>query len=813
MLKSYFKVALRNFKKQPVYTFINLFGLAVGITCCLFISMYIIDELSYDRHHQYAENIYRINQTIEFDSQEDHSATTPFPLAEALRLEFQPSIKETVRFFDLEAPAVSIGNVDTNEFIRQEKFFFADPSIFRVFDIPLTRGNRETALAEPNSAIITRRVAGIYFGDEDPIGKDLIFEGRLYLTVTGIMDEWPDNSHFKADILASFESLRNVWQNYEQITERWRWNPVWTYVLLDEGTDPVAISDQMPVIVDRFYTSSFSENENVTLNLQLLKDIRLYSDVDNEIEPTSSYVYVYLFSIIGFLILLVACINFVNLSTARAMQRSKEVGLRKTLGAYTSQLRWQFMTESFLYTIAAVLLGVFFTLLIFPAFNQFTGKSIMTGQFGYPGMGFTLLAITFVVALMAGLYPASFLSSYSPVESLRGTFTKGKKGGNLRRLLVLMQFIITALLIIGTTLAYFQYRHLQDKKLGFDRESVVVIPSSMSLTIWYYDDFKERLLNYSAIQNVSGSKTIIGSEDSFKYEIIPEGFGSEQSQSLTKLFVDYDYLETMGIELLAGRSFSKEFSTDPENAVLINNRMVEYLDWGSPEEAIGRTFRMGEQEVSVIGVTGDFHHTYLRRELEPLILDLPADSRQFVANIEYIKVRINSGNPEDALGYMEEVWNEIDQAHPFTFYFLDEKLQELYESEEQLTSLLTIFALLAIFIGCLGLLGLASYSVSSRTREIGIRKALGATSAGIFLLLSKEYLKLVLIAHLIALPIIYFVADRWLQNFPYQMDLITILIFTFAGSLVISVVISLLTITSQSYRAAIMNPVDSLTRE
>lgn len=813
MFKSYLRAAIRNFKKQPVYSTINLGGLAVGITCCIFICMYVLDEKRYDTHHEHADRIYRVSQNITYEDETDKSATTPFPLMETLKQDFPAYVEEGARFFDMNSPSVSVGNHETNEFIRQENFFFSDSEVFSIFDIHLLRGNSETALTDPNTVVISTRAAEQHFGEEDPVGKQLVYEGRLNLTITGVMEEWPSTSHFHADYLASFSSLENIWQNYTQLTERWRWNPVWTYILLEEGANPKQIESQLSDFTERHYSDFFGEDERIDLHLQSLTDIRLYSDLENEIGVTSSYIYIYLFSVIALLILGIACINYINLSTVQALGRSKEVGLRKTLGAFKNQLQQQFLLESFLYTAVAVGISIGLAALLLPYFNQFTGKELSFNQIGIGSAATAVLLFTLFIAILAGFYPSLVMSSFDPVESLRGTFTKGKKGGKLRRGMVVLQFTITASLLAGTALAYFQYRHLQEKDLGFQQDQVVVIPASMSLAIWYYDDLKDRILDHSAIKSVSGSKTVIASHDSYKYQIIPEGYGDQEAHSLTKLFVEYDFLETMKIPLLAGRDFSEEFSTDPEQAVLINKSMVDYLEWGSPGDAVGKTFRVAGNTATVVGVTDNFHHAYLKRELEPLMMDLPESENQRVANIGYINVRLTGGNTTDALNHMQSVWDDIDKTHPFEYFFLDNKLEEIYESEQQLMELLSLFTFLAIVIGCLGLLGLSSYSVANRTKEIGIRKALGSSAAGIFYLLSKDFLKLVFAAHIIALPVIYYFSVNWLQDFPYQINLVKYLIITFLGSTVISVVITLITISSQSLKAAMLDPVESLKRE
>jgi len=812
MIKSYLLILSRNARKKPAFTFINLFGLAIGIACFIFISIFIWDEISYDQYHENKDDIYRVSQTTTYDGDESHSATTPFPLKNAIVNDLQAYVKESARLFDMEAANISIGNRENETFHREEHFYFTDSSIFNIFDINLIRGDPQTVLSEPGSVVITPETASRYFGDDDPIGEQLLFEGQIFLTVTGIMESFPRQSHFKADLLATFESLRDIWRNYDQITERWLWAATWTYILAEPGTDRQLLEDQLSDFSERYYEAYFGENEQVKLNLQPLTDIYLRSDADNEIGPTGSFINIIIFTIVGILILNIACINYVNLSTARALTRSKEVGLRKTLGAERSQLTAQFLFESAVYSLAAILISALIVVLAIPYFNMFTGKEIELAAFNWWLLFGTGLLLLICITLLAGFYPATFLSGYNPIDAVKETFTGGQKGGRLRRSLVVFQFTITAILLIGTSLAYFQYQHMQKKDMGFDRDQVIVVPASMSLAIWYYDELKERILTHSDVNHVSGSKTVLGSDNYYTYQIAPEGFGEQEAYSIAKMFVAHDFLKTMNIELLAGRDFSRDFSTDTQQALIINKSMVNSMEWGSPEDAIGKSFRMDDQSGNVIGVTDDFHFAHLRHDLEPLILNLPSSENQFVSNIDYIKIRLSGNNPSSALNHIQSVWDNIDPTHPFDYFFLDGKIDEMYQQEQQFSTLMGFFTILALVIGCLGLLGLASYSVNKRTREIGIRKAMGATASQIFYLLSKDYVKLVLIAHLIAFPIVYLLASYGFRDFPYTINLVWYIVFTFLISAGISVLISLFTISSYSYRAAVMSPVESLRR-
>src|SRR6056297_1130151 len=813
MLNSYFLILYRTAKRKPIYTVINLSGLAIGIACFVFISIYVWDELGYDQHHQQKEDIYRITQTITYEGEETHSASTPFPLKEAILSDLGGYVKESARLFDMEASNISIGNRDEDVFFREENFFFSDPSIFNIFDIPLVRGDPATVLSEPNSVVITPGIAERYFGEEDPIGKQLVYEGMMLLNVTGVMEAMPRQSHFQADLLASFESLSNVWRNYDQITGRWLWTPNWTYVLTEPGTDQQQLEAQLSSFPETYYESFYGENEEVQLLVQPLTDIYIHSNADNEIGPTGSFLYILIFSAVGLLILVIACINYINLSTARALTRSKEVGLRKTMGADRSQLTGQFLFESLIYTLLAVGICAIIVVYAMPYFNLFTGKEIYISLFSSG----TILAVTglliLAITLLAGFYPAIFLSSYNPIDSVKGTFTAGQKGGKLRKSLVVFQFSITAILIVGSSLAYLQYQHMQKKDMGFNQEQVIVVPTAMSYTVWYFDEFKERVLANSGISQVSGSKTVLGSDTDFTYQIAPEGYGEQEAYSIAKLFVTKDFLETMDIKLIAGRDFSDDFSTDPEQAILINRAMVDSMDWGSPEDAIGSTFRVAEKTANVVGVTENFHFAHLRYNLEPLILDLPESEQQFVSNIDYFKIRLSGANTEDALVHIQSVWDDIDPMHPFDYFFLDSKIDEMYEQEQQFSSLMGIFTVLALGIGCLGLLGLASYSISKRTREIGVRKAMGATATQIFYLLSKDYVKLIVVAHLIALPIVYLLATIGFQEFPYSINLPVYLLITFVSSILVSILISLFAISSFSVHASLTSPVESLRRE
>ena len=809
------KIAFRNWKRTPLFSVVNLLGLAVGVASCLLIGIYVLNELSYDEYHEKSDRIYRVTQAIQNNGENDgRSVSTPFPLKGVIDNELQGSVATTVRFFDLESESVSIKNPDNNVVIRQSGFFFTDPEIFQVFDINLVRGDVNQVLSEPNSVVITEEMAGIYFGNEDPMGKTFHFEGRIALTVTGVMENWPQNSHFKADFLTPFSTLRNLWGNYEELVSRWRWNPVWTYILTEPGVDDQQLEQRIAQLSEPYFDEYFTGSESVDLRLQPLDDIWLTAGLDSEIEPVSNSVNVYLFGLVALFILTLACINFINLSTASALRRSKEVGVRKVLGADRSGIAGQFIIESIIFTLAAFALGTVVGCLAFPYFETFAGRELMSANLELREIVFFISVFIVVIALLAGLYPSAVLSSFNPIDSLRGKQSKGKKGTRVRKALVLVQFSITAILLIGTSLVYFQHQHLQQKDLGFETEQIIAVPVFLTSAIWSYDELKQRALSNASILQVSGAQSLFGSSNFWKYDYTPDDTGNEDAPSFSKLFVLNDILETMDIEIIAGRDFSEDFSTDGEQALLINREMVDYLEWGEPEDAIGRTFRdPNGNRYSVVGVTENFNHTFLRRELEPLILDLPANMTQRIANIEYMKVRLAPGNPNEAIEHLQSIWTDLDQTHPFDYFFVDDRLNQLYEPEQKVASVMGVFALIAIFVGSIGLLGLASYSVKVREKEVAIRKVLGLSAPGVFYLLSKDYAILIVVAHLIALPVIYFAADSWLEGFPYHIELISYLMITFVMSLILSLLISIGTISSQSVKAALLNPAESLKNE
>ncbi|PAU95240.1 cell division protein FtsX [Aliifodinibius salipaludis] len=817
MIKNYLKIAFRNLGKRKGFTFINVLGLAIGIASCLLIAAYVLHELSYDQFHEKSDRIYRVTQTTETSSKNESGATTPFPVGPTLQNDFSGQIEKTVRFFDMQEEVRTILNAQTEESFRVDHFYVVDSTFFDVFSADLVRGNPKTALDEPRSAVITEEQARRFFGDENPIGKQLIFKGVEEFTVTGVMKALPETSHFQVDMLVSFNSLPELYGSREFL-ERWFWNPCWTYVLLKDGVAPQELESQFSGFVDKNYADR-EKGETITLSLQSLTDIHLYSNLDQEMEANGSIFYVYLFSVVAVLILVIAGINFMNLSTARSTERAREVGIRRVLGAQRGQLFGQFMGESMLMTGLGFLMALFLVYLSLPWFNKFLNiplgaEVIMNGK-----VIAGLLILFVIVALLAGLYPALYLSGFKPVSIMHGSKSTQSGAGEklLRKGLVVFQFTLSVVLIIGTLIVYLQLQHMQDKKMGFDQEQVVVMPITQTLIAWEFDQFKEKALKSPHITGVTGMSKILGSDRQIFSKYSPANQPDAPPTNMT-LHVRHDFLETYGIELLAGRSFSRDYPADAENSILINKSMLNQINAQTPRDALGARFYYTTAEderkpFEVIGVVDDFNYTSIKKEISPLVINLVKEGRPTVRNIEFATVKLAAGSTQNGIEDLRATWKGVNHIDPFTYFFQDEKLKEIYKSEAQMSSVSGFFTLLCILVACLGLFGLASYTASRRTKEIGIRKTLGASVPNIVALLSKDYLKLIVISNIIAWPVIYYLVVQWLQEFPYRIELGWNLAAIFVTVGIVTIGIGLLTVSYQSLRAALINPVDSIQQE
>ncbi|MEM9831964.1 MAG: ABC transporter permease [Bacteroidota bacterium] len=801
MLKSYFTIAFRNLAKRKFYAGINILGLSIGFTSCLLIVLYIHHELSYDTMHNKADRIYRVGLNGKFSDQEGKTTVTTAPLAFTAVEEF-PEVENATRICHF----LDIQTIRYNEsVIVEERVYFADSTFFDVFSFKLIAGDPATALTEPNTLVITEDMAQKYFGNEPALGKTLLVgDGKVPHEITGVVENLPSNVHFHFNMLRSMASLEL------SRVDDWFSNSFITYLLLHKGASPESLEARFPGLVEKYVSleiqrylglsfETFSQQGNqYGYFLQRLLDIHLYSNLDQELEPNGNITYVYIFGLIAFFIIILACINFMNLATARSAGRAKEVGVRKTLGSLRSSLVGQFITESVLLSLVATCLAVFATNLLLPSFGNIAGKEISSVLFTQLWFLFSLLGLMLLVGILAGSYPAFYLSSFRPVDVLKGKLKAGTRGSGIRNTLVVFQFFVSITLIICTLLVYRQLEYTQAKNLGFKKENVIVMYGAKRLTTSQRAAFKQALLDESQVVNASVSDRIPPGTIS---TTIFRKTTTEEDAVLRTYEVDYDYLPTMQIELLEGRNFSRSFSTDTA-AILLNEvaarafGLENLLDEEIVHTGSGRTYQ-------VVGIFKDFNFETLRNEIEPLALTLSTQGA-------YLSARISSENVSVTVNQIESLWEQYAPDQPFQYAFLDDNYDALFRAEQRLGKVFSIFTGLAIAVACLGLLGLATFMAEQRTKEIGIRKVMGASATSITLLLSKDFTKLVIIAFGIAIPIAYFIMQKWLEGFAYRTN-ISLWVFVLAG--VGALLIAWLTVSWQSIKAALANPVDSLRNE
>ncbi|MEQ8629195.1 ABC transporter permease [Ekhidna sp.] len=812
MLKNYFNVALRNLFKHKFYSLINILGLSVGLTCFLMISLYVVDELSYDTFHSDADRIYRMDFTGNINGSEFITALASAPAGPTMPAEF-PEVEESTRLRGTGNWIIKAKN--TEDAYNEDAVIYADRNFFTFWDFNLKSGNPETCLERPNTLVLSESLAAKVFGDEDPVGKIVVLDNNDDWEVTGVYEDMPSNSHFSFEMLLSMESRE------EAKSKMWMSFNFNTYLKLQEGYDPKDLEAKFPGLIEKYIgpeiqnfmgasLEEFYESGNdAGFYLFPLLDIHLKSDKLGELTVNGDMKYVLIFTAIAMFILILACINFMNLSTARSAGRAKEVGVRKVMGAYKSQLRKQFLAEAFLITFISILIAYGLSFLLLGQFNELADKAMNFNGLLSPAFLIIMLGVLIVVGFLAGSYPAFFLSKFRPVEVLKGKLNLGLKGGGLRSTLVVLQFCVSIIMIIGTAIVYQQLSYIQNKKLGYSKDHILMVHDP-----WLMDDKSDSYKN-EALQH---SNILAGTMSSFLPVNTADNNnawfpGSNATKSETYIFheyrVDHDYMETLGIEIKAGRSFSKDFPSD-SSAVVLNEAAMHKLGW-TEEEAIGKTISTfdGFQDsvytasYKVIGVVKDFHFTSLRDQIEPLIFEL-GRSRGFVS------FKITSENIPATINFLEDKWNEFAPSQPFAYSFLDERFNEMYENEQKLGKIFGVFAFLAIFIACLGLYGLAAFTAEQRTKEIGVRKVLGASIMSIITLLSKEFLKLVGIAFIIAAPVSYYFMNEWLQDFENRTN-INVMIFILAG--VVALVIAWVTMSFQSWNAARVNPARSLKDE
>ena len=788
MFTNYLKIALRHLARHKGYAAINVTGLAVGTACCLLILLYVRDELRYDRHHEHADHIVRVLVG-------DQQVMTPTAVAPVFKQAF-PEVEATARLYPLGQFRPVVVRYGTLAF-EEAGFYYADSTVFDVFTLPFVAGDPQTALVRPNTLVLTTSTARKYFGDENPLGQVVQVDAGIDYEVTGVLEDLPATSHVQFDVLESFASTR--W------AEREIWNTAnfYTYLRLTDARAARSLRSKVTALLDRIRQSpSGGIGEDYALTLQTLTDIRLYFE--------GRITYVYLFGAIALLILLVACANYMNLATARSARRAREVGIRKTAGAYRGQLARQFFGESALMVFGALVLAVLLAEALLPIFNTVSGKQLAFRYLDDPLLLPALLGLGVVVSLVAGSYPALLLSSFRPAQVLKGMLQATTRGALFRRVLVVFQFAVTVFLIAATAVVYRQLDYIRTKNLGFDKEQVVVLSIGDRALRETYKTLKAELLQHPNVLHTSAIHSIPGYQRS-GYGMTAEGLDLDEGEGETMLVggipSDKDVVETLGLEVLAGPGFPKLESYTPEPGryvYLVNETLIRQVGW-SLDEAVGKRINlMSNRQGEIVGVFKDYHFLSLHQDIYPQAFFI--EPWQFA----YLMVKIGPGDVAETLAAMEATWQRLAPHRPFVYRFLNQEFDTLYRSDEQTARILSAFALLAVMIACLGLLGLASFAAERRTKEIGVRKVLGASVPQVVLLLTKDFTRLVLAAFVVAAPAAYFGATWWLENFAYRVE-ISWPIFLVAGLAALGV--AFLTVSYQSIRAALTNPATSLRHE
>ena len=802
MFKNYLKITFRNLTRQKGYAFINIAGLSVGLACALLIILVVQYEFKYESHHENAGRIYRINVEHTQLERTFQSTYSPVPLAPALCDEV-PEVTHFARIAWLRQTPVAHGD---RKFYEDE-VRFVDPGILEMFTFPLVAGDKTTALEDPNSVVITEDMATKYFGKENPLGKTLVLLNSMSLNVTGVIKNHPGSTNIRPDFMVPLEKIRIL--AGDDFFQNWLSQQLASYVMLGEGHSAADVKDKIQDAFNRHV----HEDDGRVLTLDQLKRMHLFSDI----EPTGNISSLYILIAVGGLILLVACINFMNLATARSAKRAKEVGLRKVVGAARRQLIRQFIGESLIYTAISMVFAVILVHAFLPLLNSLTEQVVEFGDIFQTHILAGMVGIFLLVGFVSGSYPALFLSAVQPTKILRSTFETGTQGVLFRKILVVAQFAISIILIIATLIFGRQLNFLLNKTLGFEKNGMVIVRNDRSTYRRDLLPLKAELLNDPRILGVTGSLMLPSSIGMYN-TVTWEGATENQEISIMHNRVDYDFLDTFEIELVAGRKFSPEFPMDtsagsdesgPENSrsIIINQEAARQFGWEDPiGKKVIQVYGTERYYFNVVGVINDFHFSSLRQSIQPLKLFLSTN------NNRYVSVKIHMEDVNETLEFIEEAWTRIFPDAPFDYFFLDRILEQSYQSEASLKRLFEYFSGLAVFIGCLGLLGLASYAAERRSKEIGIRKVMGASSPQIVMLLSKEFTRWVVVANVFAWPVAYFAMRSWLGGYAYRISLNAQLgFFILAGA--VALAIALLTVAFQAVKAALSDPVKTLKYE
>lgn len=764
MLKSFIRIFIRSTIKDAGYSLLHIAGLTLGLASFIFIALYVFDELRFDRYHSKSDRIYRIHQNFESDGLGEKAASLPFPILEPLLNDYKGDIESYCRFFNFQAPFLTLASEDGEKYFNEGRVYFTDSTLFDVFDFELLEGNRNTALRDRNTMVITQSMADKYFPNENPVGKTLKLQQRVDVLITGVIADTPTNSHFAFDFLISFTTIKEFYASGNYPTN-WSWNPVWTFLLLKDDSSRRKIENDFPAFITKYYPEAY--HKSVTLLLFPLTDIHLHSAIDYEIAANNSITTLYILASIGLAVIMIAAINFINLSTARSARRSLEVGMRKTLGGQRKELILQFLTESISFTLVSTILAFVLVMSLLPWFNALAEKNISLLFFLQPAWLIAALIFPIVLGTVAGLYPAFVLSSLQPVTILSRS-TKHNPRSRLRQALVVFQFALSIILLIGTGVIFDQLKFLRDGQTGFEKENVILIPVMRTgLTNAQYETLKDEFLTNRGVVGVTAVEDIVGSKHqvySYKFE------GLLEMRPFPALQVRHDFAKTFDVKLLAGRDYSEEFLRDDSTGLVVNESLVRSMGWKTNEEAIGKQFD-DNSDHKIIGVVKDFNFTSRHSQVRPLVLDLVMHPASFSVFIKYIAVRISPEDRQSTLQHLQDKWQTMRDGWPFEYFFVDSNLKNLYKAEDKLSAVTMIFSGLAILVGCLGLFGLATYSAHVRSREMSIRKVLGGSANEIFALFCKSFITQIIVSIVIALPVAWLILDVWLSTFSYRTEI------------------------------------------
>jgi putative ABC transport system permease protein len=791
MLQNYFKIALRSLWRHKGFSILNITGLAVGMAAFFLIYQYVRFERSYDDAVTKRDRIYRLVSDLKSSAETLHWSSTSMPMAINLKADY-PEIEEIVRL-SRNGMILKRGDVKFEE----QATVFADSSLFSIFDFPLLQGDPVTALKEPFSVVLSESTAKKYFGDTNPIGQTMLFsDSGFNAKVTGVMKDLPENSTIRADLFVSMSTRKRF---RDSLDYRWGNFNLTSYLLLKPGADPAGLQAQFKPFIQRHEGDKLkAQGEDHVLSLEKLK-ATYWSTRGGFVNGSTRNVYV--FSIIGLFILLIACINFVNLTTARSAERAKEVGIRKVVGAGRLQLARQFLGESILISLIAFVFATGLCVWILPLFNQLAGKTVSTGIFTRGDYILTLLTIAVLIGLLAGIYPALVLSAFQPIASLKGRFSSSRRGLFLRRSLVVFQFTISITLIIGTVVVYSQLNYMRNQDLGFSKDQILVIDEGNDA---HKTSFRQEIATLPNVQSTAFSGSVPGEGTWSAYSKVENNRGEMQAADMDLTYVDFGYLEQYKMKLLAGRFFDKNIVTDTMQAMILNEKAVALFGYSEPQQAIGKRFEQWGKKGVIIGVIKNYNFQGLQQEIKPLSICLD------FSDCNFLSAKVGTHNLRATIAAIKAKWDAIAPTRTFSYFFLDEQFNKQYRSEVRFGRLFIYFAVLAIFISCLGLLGLASYSTVQRAKEVGVRRVLGASVTGIVRLLSIDFLQLVVIAFLLSVPVAWLLMSKWLQDFACKTALGW---WIFVGSGAVAILIAFGTISYQAIRAAISSPVKSLRSE